>query len=276
MLKIGCHLSAAAGYLQMGKTALDIKANTLQFFTRSPQGGRAKPLDVADITALSDFLQKHSFAPVVAHAPYTMNPCSDKKNLRGFAVSLMRDDLARLEHLPGNYYNFHPGSHVKQGVSRGIELICEFLNQVLTAEQSTMVLLETMAGRGSEVGKSFAELAQIRAGVKLADKVGICLDTCHVYDAGYDLVENLDGVLKEFDELIGLEHLRVIHLNDSKNPLGSRKDRHELIGAGTLGLDAIKRIINHPSLRNLPFILETPTDVAGYAREIDLLSKLYE
>lgn len=276
MLKIGCHLSVSKGFFNMGKVAQNVNANTFQFFTRNPQGGKAKALDEADAAALSEFMKEQNFAPIVAHAPYTMNACSAEKRLRAFAKNMMLDDLARLEHLPGNYYNFHPGSHVKQGVEVGIELIVSMLNEVLTPNQSTIVLLETMAGKGSEIGGSFEELAAIIEQVEVKSKLGVCLDTCHVHDAGYDIVNDLDGVLTEFDNIIGIEKLYAIHINDSKNPLGSKKDRHEVIGSGFIGEKAMKNIINHPSLRELSFLLETPNDLEGYAQEIALLKKLYE
>lgn len=271
MLTIGCHLSTSKGFAAMGKTALSIDANTFAFFTRNPRGGKAKALDPQDIEKLKELMHDNSFGTLVAHAPYTLNPCSNKPETRQFALECMADDLVRMDSLPGNYYNFHPGSHVKQGAEVGIELIADLLNQVIKPEQTTTVLLETMAGKGTEVGRSFEELAAIIERVKESDHVGVCLDTCHVHDAGYDIVNGLDGVLDEFDRIIGLERLRAIHLNDSKNPLGSHKDRHERIGEGTLGLEAFDRIVNHPKLCHLPFILETPNELSGYEQEIKIL-----
>ena len=276
MLRIGCHLSATKGYLAMGKTAVSIGANTFQFFTRNPRGGKAKDLDLADIEAFKEFAEANDIKQILAHAPYTMNACSADSGLRGFALEMMKDDLSRLEYLPGNCYNFHPGSHVKQGVDIGIDYIAEMLNNVLAPDQKTTVLLETMAGKGSEIGRNFEELRLIMDKVKLKDKLGVCLDTCHVFDGGYDIIDNLDGVLAEFDQIIGLDKLRAIHLNDSKNVMGSHKDRHEKIGEGNIGLSAIERIINHPKLRHLPFYLETPNELPGYAAEIELLKSLYK
>ena len=276
MLKIGCHLSSAKGYLAMGKEAIKIGANTFQFFTRNPRGGKAKPLDLEDVAAYRTFAQEQGLFPILAHAPYTLNACAADEGLRTFARETMADDLARLEHIPGSLYNFHPGSHVKQGPEVGIALIAEHLNAILTPEQSTTVLLETMAGKGSEVGRSFEELRAILDRVELSDKLGVCLDTCHVSDGGYDITGDLDGVLEEFDKVIGLGRLKAIHLNDSMNPLGSHKDRHQKLGEGTLGLEALERIINHPALRELPFYLETPNDLAGYAREIAMMKEAYQ
>ena len=244
MLKIGCHLSSAKGYLAMGKEAIKIGANTFQFFTRNPRGGKAKPLDLEDVAAYRAFAQEQGLFPILAHAPYTLNACAADEDLRTFARETMADDLARLEHIPGSLYNFHPGSHVKQGAEVGIALIAEHLNAILTPELSTTVLLETMAGKGSEVGRSFEELRAILDRVELSDKLGVCLDTCHVSDGGYDITGDLDGVLEEFDKVIGLGRLKAIHLNDSMNPLGSHKDRHQKLGEGTLGLEALERIIN--------------------------------
>ena len=257
MLKIGCHLSSSKGYLAMGKEAVKIGANTFQFFTRNPRGGKAKDLDLEDVAAYRAFAQEQGLFPILAHAPYTLNACAADEGLRTFAKETMADDLSRLEHLPGSMYNFHPGSHVKQGAEVGIALIAQALNDVLRPEQSTTVLLETMAGKGSEVGRSFEELRAIIDRVELSDKLGVCLDTCHVSDGGYDLVNDLDGVLAEFDRVIGLSRLRAIHLNDSMNPLGSHKDRHQKLGEGALGLEALTRVVNHPALRDLPFYLET-------------------
>lgn len=277
MLIIGCHLSSSKGFLAMGKTAVDIGANTFQFFTRNPRGGTAKPLDLEDVAAYRDFAKEHSLFPILAHAPYTLNCCAADPGLRDFARRTMADDLERLEHIPGSLYNFHPGSHVKQGAETGIALIAETLNQVLRPDQATTVLLETMAGKGSEVGRNFEELRAILDRVELGNRMGICLDTCHVFDCGYDIVSGLDGVLEEFDRILGLGRLRAIHLNDSKNPLGSHKDRHEQIGQGSIGLEAFGRIINHPALRHLPFYLETPQeDIWGYGREITLLRSLFQ
>ncbi len=275
MLHIGCHLSSAKGFEAMGKEALKIGADTFQFFTRNPRGGAAKALDTEDASRLQALLETNSFAPLVAHAPYTLNPCAASEDLRQFAQQTMADDLARLEHLPGNYYNFHPGSHVKQGAEAGIARIAEVLDRVLWPECQTTVLLETMAGKGTEVARSFEELRAIIDQVELGDRLGVCLDTCHVYDAGYDIVNDLDGVLEQFDRVLGIGRLRAIHLNDSKNPFGSHKDRHETIGNGTIGLEAMERIINHPQLKHLPFCLETPNDLAGYGREITLLRQLW-
>lgn len=274
MLTIGCHLSTSKGYLAMGKTALGIGANTFAFFTRNPRGGSAKAIDPADAAALRELLTANNFGTLVAHAPYTLNPCSDKPHAREFARECMADDLVRMEAVPGSYYNFHPGSHVKQGADVGIELIAGLLNEVLRPEQTTTVLLETMAGKGTEVGRTFEELAAIIERVELSDHMGVCLDTCHVHDGGYDIVNNLDGVLDEFDRVIGIERLRAVHLNDSKNPCGAHKDRHERIGEGYIGLEAFERIVTHPQLRDLPFILETPNELPGYAAEIELLRKL--
>lgn len=275
MLKIGCHLSSAKGYLAMGKEAIKIGANTFQFFTRNPRGGKAKVLDLEDVKAYRALAAEQDFFPILAHAPYTLNACAADEGLRTFARETMADDLARLEHLPGSLYNFHPGSHVKQGAERGIELIAAQLNSLLTPEQSTTVLLETMAGKGSEVGRTFGELRAVLDEVQVSEKMGVCLDTCHISDGGYDIIGNLDGVLEEFDRVIGLPRLKAIHLNDSMNPPGSRKDRHQKLGEGAIGLEAMERIINHPALRELPFYLETPNDLEGYAREIALLKSLY-
>lgn len=273
MLHIGCHLSISKGFAHIGKEALSIKADTFQFFTRNPQGGKAKDIDLADVAKFRALADENNFAPVVAHAPYTLNPCSDNPQTREFAEMVFSDDLKRMELIPHNYYNFHPGSHVGQGVSTGIAMIIDLLNRILTPEQNTIVLLETMSGKGSEIGRSFEELAEIRAGVELKDKLGVCLDTCHVFAAGYDIVHNLDGVMTEFDKIIGLQHLKAIHLNDSLMPLASNKDRHAKIGAGEIGAEPLIRFINHPAVKNLPFVLETPNDLAGYATEIELLRK---
>ena len=276
MLNIGCHLSASKGYLNMGKEAEKIGANVFQFFTRNPRGGKAKDIDTEDIAAFLSFAEEKGIGNLLAHAPYTLNPCAEKPNVREFAHITFEDDLMRLQMLPGSMYNFHPGSHVGQGMEKGIELIAETLNSVLKPEHTTTVLLETMAGKGSEVGGKFEELREIIDRVNLSEKMGVCLDTCHVYDAGYDVVGNLDGVLTEFDRVIGLDRLRAVHLNDSKNPFMSHKDRHECIGKGSIGLDAMERIINHPALKDKPFYLETPNELPGYAEEIALLRSLYK
>lgn len=271
---IGCHLSAAGGYCRMAEEALSIGANTFQFFTRNPRGGAAKPLDPSDVAACAKILQENHFAPLVAHAPYTLNPCGADPRVRNFAHSVFADDIAILEHLPGNYYNFHPGSHVGQGIEKGIELVSSLLDAVMKQDLKTTILLEAMSGKGSEVGSRFEELRAIMDRTELGSMLGVCLDTCHVYCAGYDVVNDLDGVLEEFDRIIGLDRLKAIHLNDSMQPFGSHKDRHEKIGKGTLGLDAALRIVHHPALKDLPFILETPhDDVSGYAEEISLLRK---
>lgn len=275
-LVIGCHLSSSKGYLAMGKTALSIGANTFQFFTRNPRGGKAKAVDPQDAAALIKLAEENNFGPLLAHAPYTMNPCAAEPRLLEFAEMVMTEDLQALEYLPGNLYNFHPGSHVKQGAEIGIEKIAAMLNRVLFAGQHTTVLLETMAGKGSEVGRSFEELAAILDKVQLQDKMGVCLDTCHIFDAGYDIVNSMNEVLTSFDKLIGLGRLKAIHLNDSLNTLGSRKDRHACIGAGNIGLEALTAVINHPALKNLPFYLETPNELPGYAAEIKLLRERYK
>lgn len=271
---IGCHLSFAKGYESMGVQALEIGANAFQYFSRNPRGGAAKEFDKSDAGKLLDIAARNGFAPFLVHAPYTFNPCSADAGLRDFARKAMCEDLLRQQNLPGSYYNFHPGSHVGQGAEKGISMIAELLNEILLPEQSCVVLLETMSGKGSEVGASFGEISEIMERVKLNWKLGVCLDTCHVYSAGYDIVRNLDGVLEEFDSKIGLERLKAVHLNDSMTPFNSRKDRHAKIGEGTIGLDAIARIINHPKLSSLPFYLETPNELSGYAREIALLRSL--
>lgn len=276
MLAVGCHLSTSKGFAAMGRTALSLGANTFAFFTRNPRGGSAKAIDAADAAALRELMAEHDFGTLVAHAPYTLNPCSAKPEAREFARMCMTDDLVRMEAVPHSYYNFHPGSHVKQGSECGIGLIAGLLNEVLAPEQTTTVLLETMAGKGTEVGRTFEELAAIIERVELADHVGVCLDTCHVWDGGYDIVGNLDGVLEEFDRVVGLSRLRAVHINDSKNPCGAHKDRHEKIGQGFIGVEAFERIVNHPALRELPFILETPNELPGYAEEIALLRSLAE
>ena len=276
MLHIGCHLSCSNGYLAMGEQAVTLGADTFQFFTRNPRGGSVKPFDAQDAQALVAFMDGHRFAPVLAHAPYTLHACAADEKIRDFARRTMREDLERLAHIPGAMLNFHPGSHVKQGAEAGIALIAQMLDEVYTPELPTTVLLETMAGKGSEVGRSFEELRAIMDAAKAGDRLGVCLDTCHVYDAGYDIVGDLDGVLEAFDRVIGLDRLRAIHINDSKNPMGSHKDRHERIGEGSIGLDAMTRIINHPALRHLPFYLETPNELPGYAQEIALLRGRYQ
>lgn len=275
MLNIGCHLSISKGYENMGEEALSIGANTFQFFTRNPRGGGAKALDLDDVKKLEEIFKEKDFATLLAHAPYTINAASKTEKTRDFALIAMREDIERLDLLPKNYYNFHPGSHVGQGADVGIELIIEILNQVMYEDMKTTMLLETMAGKGTEIGRSFEELRAIIDGVKLQDKMGVCLDTCHVYDAGYDIVNDLDGVLEEFDRVVGIDRLKAIHLNDSKNPFKSHKDRHEKIGEGSIGLEAFERIINHPQLRDLPFYLETPNELDGYGKEIALLKGLY-
>ena len=275
MLHIGCHLSVSQGYLHMGQEALSIGADTFQFFTRNPRGGAAKELDPVDAAALNAWMKEHQFAPILAHAPYTLNGCSATPKTRDFALQAMSEDLQRLEHIENCRYNFHPGSHVGQGVEVGIDFIAAMLNHCMFAGQRTTVLLETMAGKGSEVGSRFEELQAILEKVKLNDKMGVCLDTCHVFDGGYDIVHHLDEVLSRFDTFIGLERLKAIHINDSKNPFSSHKDRHEKIGKGSIGWDAFRAIINHPALRDLPFYLETPNDLDGYAEEIAALRKAY-
>lgn len=276
MLHIGCHLSSVKGYTQMVKTALSIGADTFAFFTRNPRGGKAKEIEDEDINNFLNIIEKNKFAKIVAHAPYTLNPCSANKKVREFAYMIFADDMKRMEYSPGNYYNFHPGSHVGQGVDVGIELIAEMLNDIITPDQSTTVLLETMAGKGSEIGGSFEELKAIIDRVKCSEKIGVCLDTCHISDAGYDISNDLDGVLDRFDHIIGIDRLKAIHLNDSLNSPGSHKDRHAKIGEGHLGLDTIVSVINSPRLRHLPFILETPNELDGYAKEIALLRSLYK
>lgn len=275
MLNIGCHLSASKGFLHMAKEAVSINANTFQFFTRNPRGFKAKELNEKDIEKFLTYIEDKNFAPIVAHAPYTLNACSADPKIRELAKLTMEDDIRRMEFVPNNYYNFHPGSHVKQGVDIGIDYIVEMLNDILKPEQTTTVLLETMAGKGSEIGRTFEEIKTILDRVELNSKMGVCLDTCHIWDAGYDIVNNLDAVIDEFDKIIGIDKLCAIHLNDSKNTLSSHKDRHEIIGEGNLGVEALARIINHPQLKNLPFELETPNDLEGYAREIALLRGLY-
>ena len=276
MLHIGCHLSCSIGDLAMGEQAVTLGADTFQFFTRNPRGGSVKPFDAQDAQALVAFMDGHRFAPVLAHAPYTLNACAADEKIRDFAQRTMREDLERLAHISGAMLNFHPGSHVKQGAEAGIALIAQLLDEVYTPELPTTVLLETMAGKGSEVGRSFEELRAIMDAAKAGDRLGVCLDTCHVYDAGYDIVGDLDGVLETFDRVIGLDRLHAVHINDSKNPMGSHKDRHERIGEGSIGLGAMTRLINHPALRHLPFYLETPNELPGYAQEIALLRGRYQ
>ncbi|MCR6547088.1 deoxyribonuclease IV [Dehalobacterium formicoaceticum] len=275
MFLIGCHLSSAKGFEAMGKDALKIGANTFQFFTRNPRGSKGKKVDPMDAKALLALMKEHQFGPILAHAPYTMNPAAAVERTREFAWETMADDLARMEYLPGNLYNFHPGNHVGQGTEAGIRLIIEMLNKILKRSQTTIVLLETMAGKGTEIGRSFEELKEILDGVILKDKMGVCLDTCHISDAGYDIINNLDGVIEEFHQIIGLDKLYAIHLNDSMNDPASRKDRHQKIGQGTLGLKTITAVINHPKLHHLPFFLETPNELSGYTEEIGLLRKAY-
>ncbi len=275
MLYIGNHTSSSKGYAAMGRQTVKNGGNTFAFFTRNPRGGNAKAIDPADVAKFLEIAREHEFGKIVAHAPYTLNACAAKENLRDFARETFADDLKRMEATPGNYYNFHPGSHVGQGIETGIRKIAEILNAVLTKEQTTTVLLETMAGKGSEVGRRFEELRAIMDLVERREKLGICLDTCHVWDAGYDIVNDLDGVLDEFDRVIGLEHLKAVHLNDSLNALGSHKDRHAKIGEGEIGLDALVRVIRHPALAGKPFILETPNDDEGWTKEIALLREKY-
>lgn len=274
MLTIGCHLSSSKGYFTMGKEAVKIDANTFQFFTRNPRGTKAKAMNPEDVNRYLDFAREHGIKQILAHAPYTLNACSADEGLRTLARDTMKDDLERMEYTPGNCYNFHPGSHVGQGAEDGIRYISDMLNQVLTPELHTTVLLETMSGKGSEVGREFEELREILDRVEQKDHMGICLDTCHVWDAGYDISGDLDGVLNRFDRIIGLDKLKAIHLNDSQNPLGAHKDRHAKIGEGYIGFDALKRITVHPALRDLPFYLETPNDLSGYAKEIAMMREI--
>ena len=271
MFTIGCHLSASKGYLAMAKQATEIGANTFQFFTRNPRGGQAKPIDEKDIEGFLQYSKENGINVILAHAPYTLNACSADEGIRKFAKMIMQDDLKRMEYTPGNYYNFHPGSHVGQGVEQGIEYIAEMLNEILTENQTTTVLLETMAGKGSEIGRNFEEIQTIISKVKLQDKIGVCLDTCHVWDGGYDIVNNLDKVLDEFDKIIGLNKLKAIHLNDSMNDFEAHKDRHAKIGEGKIGLEALTRVINNPKIKDLPFYLETPNEIDGYQKEIEIL-----
>ncbi|MBN1076664.1 deoxyribonuclease IV [Clostridium botulinum] len=276
MLNIGCHLSSSKGFKNMGENALKIGANTFQFFTRNPRGSKAKDIDENDVKEFLQLAKENNFCKILAHAPYTLNACSADERNREFAIEIMADDLKRMEYIPNNLYNFHPGSHVKQGTEVGIEYISSALNSILKKDQTTKVLLETMSGKGTEVGRNFEEIAEIIKRVELKEHVGVCLDTCHIHDAGYDIVNELDEVLEEFDSMIGLDKLYVIHLNDSKNPFESHKDRHETIGNGYIGLDALTNIINHPKLCHLPFFLETPNELEGYKREIELLKSAYK
>ena len=276
MLYIGCHLSSSKGFLAMGKQAYDIGANTFQFFTRNPRGGAAKSVDPDDISAFLDFSKEHNFGKIVAHAPYTLNACAADENIRRFARETFADDLKRMDMLPGNYYNFHPGSQVKQGVEKGIELIVDTLDSVLREDLKTTVLLETMAGKGSEIGRTFEEIREIIDRVKMPEKLGVCLDTCHIFDGGYDIVNSLDGVVEEFDRVIGLDRLKAVHLNDSMNVLGSHKDRHQKLGEGNIGADALMAVVNHPAFDSLPFNLETPNDIEGYKAEIAFVKEHYK
>lgn len=274
-LKIGCHLSISKGFTAAGKDAIKIGANTFQFFTRNPRGGKAKKTDMQDIADYLKLAGENGITTIMAHAPYTLNPCSTNENTREFARMVMKEDLLKLQYLPHSFYNFHPGSHMGQGVETGVELIAGLLNELLYEKMTTTVLLETMAGKGTEIGKNFEELAQIIEKTELKNKVGVCLDTCHIYDAGYDIVNDLDGVLNKFERIIGLERLCAVHLNDSKNRCGSRKDRHEKLGEGFIGMQTFVKIVNHPKLKNLIFILETPNGLEGYAGEISMLKKAY-
>ena len=276
MFYLGNHLSASKGFAAMGRKEVELGGNTFAFFTRNPRGGKAKAIEEKDIEKFLTYAKEHNFGKLVAHAPYTMNLCAAKEDVRRFSKEMFFDDMKRMEYVPGNYYNFHPGSHVGQGVEKGIELIAETLNEALTAEQSTIVLLETMAGKGSEVGRNFEELREIIDRVELSEKVGVCFDTCHTWDGGYDIVNDLDGVLTEFDRVIGLDRLCAVHFNDSMNLLGAHKDRHQKIGQGEIGAEAMKRIACHPALQGKPFILETPNEDDGYAKEIALIQSWVE
>ena len=276
MFKIGCHLSASKGYLDMAEVSEKIGANTFQFFTRNPRGGKAKEIDEEDVKAFLEKSKEIGIDVILAHAPYTINCASADEKIRTFAKETLEDDLKRMEYIPNNLYNFHPGSHVGQGVEIGTKYIINILNEVLKPEQTTTVLLETMAGKGSEIGRSFEEIKAIIDGIKLKEKIGVCLDTCHVHEAGYDIINNLDGVLDEFDRIIGIEKLKAIHINDSKNPIKAHKDRHEKIGEGYIGIETFEKIINHPQLKDLPFFLETPNELDGYEKEIKLLKSLYK
>ena len=276
MLKIGCHLSASKGYKAMINDALKIGANVFQFFTRNPRGGNAKSIDKKDISEFLKIKSENNFGPILAHAPYTLNACSKDEAIRNFSINTMADDIQKMELIPNNYYNFHPGSHTGQGEEIGIKYISDMLNQIISPTQTTIVLLETMAGKGSEIGKTFQEIQQIISQTKYQDKIGVCMDTCHIFDAGYDIINKLDDTLYEFDKVIGLNKLYAIHLNDTKNPYKSHKDRHEKIGQGFIGIEAITKIINHPKLKHLPFYLETPNELEEYAEEIKLLKSLYK
>ena len=270
-MNLGCHLSVGDGFLEMGNVASSINANTFQFFTRNPRGGSVKPIDTDDISNLNEYLKKNNFAKVVAHAPFIMNLAAKEEPKRKYAVSVLQDDIMRMELLPNNYYNLHPGAHTGQGIGVGVKKIAKGLNESLYEDMTTTILLETMTGKGSEIGGTFEDLKAIYDGVELKEKVGFCLDTCHVFDGGYDIVNNLEGVLSEFDRILGIENLKAIHLNDSMNVLGSRKDRHAKIGEGNIGLEALVKVLTHPYLKELSFVLETPNDVDGYAKEIELL-----
>ncbi len=275
MFYIGCHLSSSKGFFHMGKEALSIRANTFQFFTRNPRGGNAKAIDPEDVKALLSLMEEEKFGPLLAHGSYTLNLASDKEETRAFALRTIKDDLMRMEYLPGNLYNFHPGSHVKQGTDIGIAFIINALNEIITPEMNTTILLETMAGKGSEIGRNFEEIQKIIENITHQEKIGVCLDTCHVFDGGYDIVNQVDRVLEDFDKVIGLKKLKAIHLNDSKNPLNSHKDRHAKIGEGYIGKEALTTFINHPSIpNNIPFLLETPNELSGYAEEIAFLKKV--
>lgn len=276
MIYIGCHISSTGGYEAMGKTALKLGADTFAFFTRNPRGGKAKDIDPKDVEKLIALMEEHQFGPLVAHAPYTMNLCSDKEDVRQFAKDMLKDDLRRMEYLPGHFYNFHPGSHVGQGVETGTKYIIEALNEAMFPEMKTTVLLETMAGKGSEIGRNFEELKAVLDGVEQKDRIGVCLDSCHVWDGGYDIVTQLDQVLAEFDQVIGLDKLYAIHMNDSMNPLNAHKDRHEKLGDGNIGKDALQAFLNHPALKGKPFILETPNDDQGYKEEIAWVRSVME
>ena len=270
-LHIGCHLSSSKGFYAMGKDALKIKADTFQFFTRNPRGSKAKDINPDDAKKLRDLMNENQFSPIVAHAPYTLNPCSSNEKTRTFALEIMADDLKRMEYVPHQYYNLHPGSHTGQGIEKGIIETAEMLNKIINPEQTTTVLIETMAGKGTEIGSKFEEIAEIINKINLKEKIGVCLDTCHIFDGGYDIVNNFDNILEDFDRIIGLNRLKAIHLNDSMNTLGSHKDRHACIGKGNIGIDALRKILYHPLLSNLPFILETPNDLKGHGEEIELL-----
>lgn len=275
MLKIGCHLSISKGFYQMGEEAVSIKANTIQFFTRNPRGGKAKEIDEKDVEKFKELAKEYKIETLLAHAPYTLNAAAAKPELRNFAKETMKDDLKRMEYFPGNMYNFHPGSHVGQGIETGTKYIVEMLNEIIQPEQTTKVLLETMAGKGSEIGKNFEEIKNIIDEIELKNHIGVCLDTCHIFDGGYDIVNRLNEVINEFDKIIGLNKLHAIHLNDSMNECNSHKDRHAKIGEGTIGLSALVKVINHPSLKDLPFFLETPNELEGYAKEIKMLRENY-